>query len=273
MNRFDVWLVGAIACQVSHNLSCNPPRARKPFFDDFVGWVTYQTVLSVTCISNPETLSELQTVETNCSLYPKTSSWRGKFPTFSVGWTWRKSFVAIWIPVDLSSGLSPRCCDLLTFVIPFFDHDHRDCWNLIERGRENIHFPCSADHEQVDPYSCYCVYNMCDQTLRWMRGNNQSINQSTNSWTTFCSHWSLVDVPLISFCPADHLPDYWQPRIVVTGMVEARDRLMWRKQQQPPTTGKLLVRSPQGWYILIDDVVNTNFTVGIIILLLLYSLH
>ena len=35
-----------------------------------------------------------------------------------------------------------------------------------------------------------------------------------------CSHWSLVDVPLISFCPADHVPD-WQPRIVL-GMVEAR---------------------------------------------------
>ena len=35
-----------------------------------------------------------------------------------------------------------------------------------ERGQENIHFPCSADHEQdwqpypVDPYSCY----MCDHT-------------------------------------------------------------------------------------------------------------
>ena len=36
----------------------------------------------------------------------------------------------------------------------------------------------------------------------------------------FCSHWSLVDVPMISFCPADHVPD-WQPRIVL-GMVEAR---------------------------------------------------
>ena len=36
----------------------------------------------------------------------------------------------------------------------------------------------------------------------------------------FCSHWSLVDVPLISFCPADHAPD-WQLRIVL-GMVEAR---------------------------------------------------
>ena len=36
----------------------------------------------------------------------------------------------------------------------------------------------------------------------------------------FGSHWSLVDVPLISFCPADHVPD-WQPRILL-GMVEAR---------------------------------------------------
>ena len=36
-----------------------------------------------------------------------------------------------------------------------------------ERGQENIHFPCSADHEQdwqpypVDLYYCY----MCDNTL------------------------------------------------------------------------------------------------------------
>ena len=36
----------------------------------------------------------------------------------------------------------------------------------------------------------------------------------------FCSHWSFVDVPLVFFCPADHVPD-WQPRIVL-GMVEAR---------------------------------------------------
>ena len=36
----------------------------------------------------------------------------------------------------------------------------------------------------------------------------------------FCSHWSLVDVPLIFFCPADHVPD-WQPRILL-GMVKAR---------------------------------------------------
>ena len=36
----------------------------------------------------------------------------------------------------------------------------------------------------------------------------------------FCSHWSLVDAPLIFFCPAHHVPD-WQPRILL-GMVEAR---------------------------------------------------
>ena len=36
----------------------------------------------------------------------------------------------------------------------------------------------------------------------------------------FCSHWSLVDVPLIFFCPADHVPD-WQPRVLLA-MVEAR---------------------------------------------------
>ena len=36
----------------------------------------------------------------------------------------------------------------------------------------------------------------------------------------FCSPWSLVDVPLIFFCPADHVPD-WQPRVLL-GMVEAR---------------------------------------------------
>ena len=38
-----------------------------------------------------------------------------------------------------------------------------------ERGQGNIHFPCSADHEQdwqsypVDPYSCY----MCDHTYKY----------------------------------------------------------------------------------------------------------
>ena len=36
----------------------------------------------------------------------------------------------------------------------------------------------------------------------------------------FLLSWSLVDVPLIFFCPADHVPD-WQPRVLL-GMVEAR---------------------------------------------------
>ena len=36
----------------------------------------------------------------------------------------------------------------------------------------------------------------------------------------FCSRWSFIDVPLIIFCLADHLPD-WQPRILL-GMVGAR---------------------------------------------------
>ena len=36
-----------------------------------------------------------------------------------------------------------------------------------------------------------------------------------------CSRWSVVNVPLIFFCPEDHVPD-WQPRIILLGMVEAR---------------------------------------------------
>ena len=36
----------------------------------------------------------------------------------------------------------------------------------------------------------------------------------------FCSDWSLVDITLIFFCPADHVPD-WQPRVLL-GMVETR---------------------------------------------------
>ena len=34
------------------------------------------------------------------------------------------------------------------------------------------------------------------------------------------SRWSFVDVPLICFCPADHVAD-WQPRILL-GKDEAR---------------------------------------------------
>ena len=51
----------------------------------------------------------------------------------------------------------------------------------------------------------------------------------------FCSHWSLVDVPLISFCPADHVPD-WQLRIIL-GMVEARS-VNVKKTTTTTTTNK-----------------------------------
>ena len=37
----------------------------------------------------------------------------------------------------------------------------------------------------------------------------------------FCSRLSFVDVPLIFYCPADHVPD-WQLRILLGIMVEAR---------------------------------------------------
>ena len=47
-----------------------------------------------------------------------------------------------------------------------------------EQGQRNIHFPCSADHEQdrqpypVDPYSCH----MCDHT--YIRGCQSSLRSS-----------------------------------------------------------------------------------------------
>ena len=51
-----------------------------------------------------------------------------------------------------------------------------------------------------------------------------------------CSHWSLVDVPLIFFCPADHVPD-WQPRVLL-GMVEARS-VNVKKTTTTTTIGEL----------------------------------
>ena len=59
----------------------------------------------------------------------------------------------------------------------------------------------------------------------------------------FCSHWSLVDVPLIFFCPADHVPD-WQPRILL-GMVEARSvnvKKTTTQQHLPLNSAKHLVQ-------------------------------
>ena len=55
-----------------------------------------------------------------------------------------------------------------------------------------------------------------------------------------CSHWSLVDVPLIFFCPADHVPD-WQPRVLL-GMVEARS-VNVKKTTTTTTTNTLNVRN------------------------------
>ena len=57
----------------------------------------------------------------------------------------------------------------------------------------------------------------------------------------FCSHWSLVDVPLIFFCPADHVPD-WQPRVLL-GMVEARS-VNVKKTTTTTTTKKTQNHSP-----------------------------
>ena len=54
-----------------------------------------------------------------------------------------------------------------------------------------------------------------------------------------CSHWSLVDVPLIFFCPADHVPD-WQPRVLL-GMVEARSVNV--KKTTTTTTGDIRLKS------------------------------
>ena len=50
-----------------------------------------------------------------------------------------------------------------------------------------------------------------------------------------CSHWSLVDVPLIFFCPADHVLPDWQPRVLL-GMVEARSVNV---KKTTTTTGRL----------------------------------
>ena len=59
-----------------------------------------------------------------------------------------------------------------------------------------------------------------------------------------CSHWSLVDVPLIFFCPADHVPD-WQPRVLL-GMVEARSvnvkkTTTTKKNQNAPRPSELIL--------------------------------
>ena len=78
----------------------------------------------------------------------------------------------------------------------------------------------------------------------------------------FCSHWSLADVPLVSFSPADHVPD-WQPRILL-GMVEARSvnvkkittttvlicfNIIWYDRSGTPTADDTLDRLASYWHI------------------------
>ena len=62
-----------------------------------------------------------------------------------------------------------------------------------------------------------------------------------------CSHWSLVDVPLIFFCPADHVPD-WQPRVLL-GMVEARSVNV----KKTTTTTKIICSSHSAYWYTVDD--------------------
>ena len=57
-----------------------------------------------------------------------------------------------------------------------------------------------------------------------------------------CSHWSLVDVPLIFFCPADHVPDR-QPRVLL-GMVEARSVNVKKRGSTIGEGGDTTISSP-----------------------------
>ena len=68
-----------------------------------------------------------------------------------------------------------------------------------------------------------------------------------------CSHWSLVDVPLIFFCPADHVPD-WQPRVLL-GMVEARS-----VNVKKTTTTTTLLSTTASLFILIPAEYSTAKT-------------
>ena len=68
-----------------------------------------------------------------------------------------------------------------------------------------------------------------------------------------CSHWSLVDVPLIFFCPADHVPD-WQPRVLL-GMVEARSVNV---KKTTTTTKKLKTKTKNAQRVENDKIVSTQ---------------
>ena len=70
-----------------------------------------------------------------------------------------------------------------------------------------------------------------------------------------CSHWSLVDVPLIFFCPADHVPD-WQPRVLL-GMVEARS-VNVKKTTTTTTAFRFLFRNLKMWVRAINTYTHTH---------------
>ena len=107
---------------------------------------------------------------------------------------------------------------------------------------------CTVGHSFMSRFSAYkqdvmyCLYCNCTTTERNTQSEHTVFSLSNAARLSFsdlcillfmflslcrlcvcvflCSHWSLVDVPLIFFCPADHVPD-WQPRVLL-GMVEAR---------------------------------------------------
>ena len=96
MNRFDIdW---SVPLPVKCRVTCPPVTLRElqqktslvTFFYDFVSCAAHQTVFSVACSSDSETiiLAALQTVET----VVRTQRHRldaEKFLMFSVGWTWQ----------------------------------------------------------------------------------------------------------------------------------------------------------------------------------------
>ena len=71
-----------------------------------------------------------------------------------------------------------------------------------------------------------------------------------------CSHWSLVDVPLIFFCPADHVPD-WQPRVLL-GMVEARSVNVKKTTTKNNNNSPTGIQIPTKSYTTLQAVASTN---------------
>ena len=75
-----------------------------------------------------------------------------------------------------------------------------------ECGQGNIHFPCSADHDQdwqpypVDPYSCY----MCDHTVEPY--DNEVLHCTRYFFITW--YWYLVPFFFVSVSPPSCIIDY-----------------------------------------------------------------